>query len=183
VTTSPQAHRPSDLTARILVAAGGAVILLLLAVVGAATSWWFTGVAILILIPVHAILAITDTSLLEKPASAPSRAIAELRRMSDGRGATGPGPTGWSAPASGGRPSTPGIPMGFGRSFDPPTPGGPSVVHGFGSYGARPRGTAPTPTPPPPAPEPPPPAPTPPVSTPDPDDDPDLTIQRPPRDH
>lgn len=226
MTTSPQAYRPDDLAARAMVAAGGAFLILVLAVIGFGVSdSWLPGVLALLLIPVHVVLAITDTNLLEDPKNAGARAVVELRRLAGG-GVVGSGFTStggapgspvhqsssgrasdsWGpAPApgstgAGGWPDAPGwestpsghpartgesaspsprIPLGPDRGFEPPGPGRPSTLYGFGSYGARdhqPRpATAPV---------------DPPVGerdeTTEPerhhdDDDPDMTIQRPPK--
>ncbi|MFN3600878.1 MAG: hypothetical protein ACK4UY_05755 [Dietzia sp.] len=239
MTTSPQAYRPDDLTARIIVAAGGAFVILVLAIIGFAVSdSWIPGTLVLFLIPVHVVLAITDTDVLDDPRNAGARATTELRRLAGGgvlgsgfthpggappsvdQGGHVPAPTAWGPPpatngsgagdwpvdpgweseresvpeSEAGRespptdrpshtiapaPPSPRIPLGADRGFEPPGPGRPSTVHGFGSYGTQDHHPRPAAEPS-----------DPPVSgraeTAEPeshhDDDPDMTIQRPPKD-
>lgn len=199
MTTSPAPYRPDNFTERIIVTAASAFILLILAIIGFnIVDSWIPGVLILLLIPVQVVCAITDTYIMEDPGNAPSRAIAELKRLFPGKSgglngghASGPGayggvatagavldapPTGAPPPANaphsaapqygappgttaaGGAPyngpppaghvppSGP-VPLWPGHSYDPPGPHGPSVIHGFGSYGTRDVHTTVEPTP------------------------------------
>ncbi|PAY21813.1 hypothetical protein CEY15_16810 [Dietzia natronolimnaea] len=124
MSTSPQAYRPDDLAARSIVAAGGAFVILVLAVIGFAVSdSWLPGILALALIPVHVILAITDTDVLDDPKNASSRAVTELRRLAGG-GVLG---SGFTQP--GGGPQK----QGFARDIGPaPTPFTPPPPPGDG---------------------------------------------------
>ena len=233
--SSPQAYRPDDFSGRMLVAGAGALALLVLALIAfGVVNSWIPGVLIILLIPVHVALSITDTNVLDNTGKVPARVLAELKRLFPGSSAMPahhsqppaapshingpqhpsatpsgtafsgsafpgtaftdtafPGPPPSPPPLDAGHPppSRP-IPLWSGHSFDPPGPHGPSVVHGFGSYGKRNTDTAPASDPGQP--------PTPtyadgPVPDtnhddnhdqddgPDHDDDPDMTIQRPTR--
>jgi hypothetical protein len=134
MTTDTQAYRPEDLSARILVAAGGALLILVLALVGFAVSdSWFPGTVALLLIPVHVVLAISDTNVLEDPARAGDRAVSELRRLAGGgvlgAGFANPGATpGRTGPWTAAGQTAP--------TWDPPpAPGGP----GAGGSGPAPQ--------------------------------------------
>lgn len=269
--SSPQPSQSTDFGARTIVAAGGALAMVVLAViVYAVTGMWLPTLIIVLLIPIHVALTITDTNILEEPATAPARAWGELQKLPARRTSQADAPRSglgappvssgpWVGPASPGSsadmapkasptapyapppattptppttpvhgspepygqqpptpyaeqsstpaPATPGtapaqpspsaaaparpVPIGPGLSFDPPGPPGPSVIHGFGSYGGRPTtGSEPAhPQAVPSAED------SGPVATPstedapaqtglfdgDDFDDPDLTVQRPPR--
>lgn len=143
---APQPPQSEDVDARTIVAAGGALGMVVLAlIVYAVTDMVLPTSIIVLLIPIHVVLTMTDTNLLEDPKTAPFRAWGDLRRLVGSARATAPAPGAWqppSAPATWSGPAGPAgparpVPLGPGLSFDPPGPHGPSVIHGFGSYGGR----------------------------------------------
>lgn len=191
MTTPEQTSLPDNIGARAIVAGGGALLMVVLAVI----VYLITGMGIptfiiVLLIPVHFFFAITDTSVLEDPKTAPVRAWREFTRLFVQAGPTvssawvapvaqsvpTPGAPTPGAPTAGfptqgsptppaaviqpaapltppaqphndypSRPATPATPatpaivhLGPGLSYEAPGPHGPSVVHGFGSYGGRP---------------------------------------------
>ena len=120
--TQPQpTARPADLPMRMAIAGIGAMVVLGAAVAAfVACASWIPGVLVLALIPVHVLLSVTDTNLLEDPNTVPARVAAELRLLAGG----GPGP-GFSATAP---PSTMG-PSTMGPATIPPSapPMGPPM--------------------------------------------------------
>jgi hypothetical protein len=127
-------YRPADLPDRIVIAAGGGVLLFVLALVAFSRSW-IAGLLVLALVPVHVLLAITDTAVFEDPKTVPKRALAELGRLT-GSGAAGAGFA--SAGGYAGYPAQPpGGPVPWGQG---PPPGG----QGPAPWGQDPRqwGTA-----------------------------------------
>ena len=107
--------RPDDFVDRVIVAVGGGVLIFILALVAFGTSW-IPGLLILALVPVHLVLAITDTSVFEDPKTVPHRALTELRRLTGGdlRGVVSM----LRAPEPGAPPVAPPVP-GAGHDDDP----------------------------------------------------------------
>ena len=130
MTNNPPTYRPDNLNARIIVASGGALIILVLAVIGFAISdSWIPGTVALLLIPLHIVSAITDTTVLDDPRNAGTRAVTELRRLAGG-GVLGSGFTNSAR--------TPGPPAQRGNSSSMPTPWGPPPGPGGPGAGERP---------------------------------------------
>lgn len=101
--SATQPPQPDSFGPRTIVAAGGALAMVVLAlIVYAVTGMWLPTLIIVLLIPIHVALTITDTNLLEDPKTAPSRAWSELQKLT-GWGTNQGGATqsgAWRSPAA-----------------------------------------------------------------------------------
>ena len=112
-TSSQSAAEPpqsDDFGARTIVAAGGALGMVVLAlIVYAITDMVLPTLIIVLLIPIHVALAITDTNLLEDPKTAPFRAWGDLQKLVGSATAktAAPKPGAWTPPPAPTPPSAP----------------------------------------------------------------------------